>query len=565
VPSIGNADCLEDRRAVSFEQGTVQLRSVTCQVSDSTLRIEFHRLGTLPASMLVANQTSDRLGQVIGRPRIIENEVSTTFLALLRQFGSARDSNGMFIRFMAEAAGAGGSVEAPDAVGWSAARVLGRGGFYPALEESDALQARIIPQGMKYFYSVSCKDGSSDSSKPVCHNFDPSFTRMRVWRSMRESDVVNYQRRMRAYNARHMTGDYKMPVAAPAQLLLMSYIAGERWPDDFAILHGTAVDDGCEGGFSYSIPVIMLEVAVVENTSNHPLPIDGILGGRSAETRLRVASAPASSLLSAAGTTLSGSVGTLAVGEKVLIPLRIILGPDQSVGDLFGYRRTAGELYRRLGQGGFAGTTGGFAAPSLKTYVYGSEVAIGGFSVNGSRVDLAKRSANFMEVTMSSEEGSCPYLLSWDEYKNDWIDHGKILDKAPSSDRQYTEVKVFSGFRGRFRLEEREPEIAFIDQAALTIVLNSGEIMSLKPTNSKLAEPDGDVVRIPWSDAIEIVFPQPAGVSADEVKESRFAVTGYYVRYSNLSARVSRPPGRLFDHASKSKMLTSTGAIPARY
>jgi hypothetical protein len=566
IPSIGNADCLEDRHAVAFDGGIVQFRSFTCQVSGAPLRVEFHRLGTLPASILVAHQTSERLDQVIGRPRIIENEVSATFLSLLRQFGSAIDSSGKIIRFAAEAGGAGGSVnDVRDTVGWSAARVLGRGGFYPALEESGTLQARILPPGMKYFYSVSCKDGSSDSSKPVCRNFDPSFTRMRFWRSMRQSDVADYPRRMRAYNARYMAGDFKLPVVAPATLRLISYLAGERWPDDFAILFGTADSDGCDSGFSFSMPVIMLEFALLENTSSRPLTIDGIFGGRSGETRLRIASASASNLLAVTGNTLSESVGTLAVGEKVLVPLRIILGPDQSVTDAFGYRQTASELNRRLGTSGFSGNAGAFAAPSQKTYVYGPEVAIGGLSVNGSRVDLAKRSANFMEITMSSEEGSCPHLLSWDEYRSDWVDHGKVLDKAPSSDREYTELKVFSGFKGRFRLEEREPEIAFIDQTALTILLDSGRIMALKPTNPKLAERDGDLVRIPWGDKIESVFTLPDGVSVEQVKESRFAVTGYYVRYSNLSAQAAAVSAGLLDGARKSKISAKACPIPARY
>jgi hypothetical protein len=550
MPSIGCADCLEDRHAVAFDQAIVQFRSYTCQVDGGPLRVEFHRLGTVPASILVANETSQRLGEVIGRPRIIENEVSTTFVSLLRQFGSVMDSGGKIVRFTAEAGGAGGTVnEVLDTVGWSAARVLDGGGFYPALEESDALHMKIIPQGMKYFYSIFCRDGGSDGSKPVCHNFDPANTRMTFWRSMRKSDVADYPRRMRAFNARYTTGDF-IPVGAPATLRLMSYLAGERWPDDFMILYGTT-DDDCGGGFFYSTPVLMLEVALIENTSDHPLSIDGIFGGRSADTRLRILSASASGLLAAAGTMLSGPIGALAAGEKVLVPLRIILGPDQSLASTFGYRQTAGVIQRQLGESGFAGNGGGFAAPSQKTYIYGPEVAIGGLSINGSRLDLAKRSANFMEITMSSEEGSCPHLLSWDGDQGNWVDQGKVLDKAPSSDREYTEIKVFPGFRGRFRLEEREPEISFIDQAALTIVLSDGRIIALKPASLRLAEQDGDVVRVAWGDAIEISFPRPDGVAADDVKESRFAVTGYYVRYSNLSARSSPASATLFDHAGK--------------
>ena len=88
---------------------------------------------------------------------------------------------------------------------------------------------------------------------------------------------------------------------------------------------------------------------------------------------------------------------------------------------------------------------------------------------------------------MSAEEGSCPYLLSQGAEGSDWIDHGKILHAAPSQDREYTDVRNFSGFRARFRIEEREPEAAFINRAELTVVLKDGRTMSLTAGNGKPA------------------------------------------------------------------------------
>jgi hypothetical protein len=60
------------------------------------------------------------------------------------------------------------------------------------------------------------------------------------------------------------------------------------------------------------------------------------------------------------------------------------------------------------------------------------------------------------------------------------VDHGKILHQAPNREQQYTEGRVFHGFKSRFRIEEREPEIAFIDQMELVVLLTDGKTIQLQ-------------------------------------------------------------------------------------
>ena len=188
----------------------------------------------------------------------------------------------------------------------------------------------------------------------------------------------------------------------------------------------------------------------------------------------------ATARLASAGDALEPAVGTLAPKETVVVPVAYLPGAQSRRANLFRYRQTASQTQKRLGTNGFSGN-GSFGAPSFKTYVYGPEVAIGGISINGERVDLQNRSANYMEMTMSAEEGSCPYPLSQGAEGSDWIDHGKILHAAPSQDREYTDVRNFSGFRARFRIEEREPEAAFINRAELTVVLKDGRTIRSPP------------------------------------------------------------------------------------
>jgi hypothetical protein len=138
---------------------------------------------------------------------------------------------------------------------------------------------------------------------------------------------------------------------------------------------------------------------------------------------------------------------------------------------------------------------------------------------------------------MSQEGSSCPYLLSWDTTSQTWAEHGKVLDKAPNESRQYSEVKLFPGFRSRFRIEEREPEIAFIKDAELVATLGSGVAITLKPTKVvTTAEREGEYLSLYWGQAAEFEFTLPHDIGEDQVVTSRFAVTGYYRRYAALLA-----------------------------
>jgi hypothetical protein len=186
---------------------------------------------------------------------------------------------------------------------------------------------------------------------------------------------------------------------------------------------------------------------------------------------------------------------------------------------------------------GFKGADTGHALPDLPDYTYGPELRVRGFLVNESRVDLERQASNFIDLSVSPEIGSCPYLLSWDAKSREWIDHGKVLHKAPSQAREYTDARTLEGFVSRYRIEEREAEVAFIDQAELVVSLKDGLTITLASDNAALARRDGKYQRLAWDEAIEISFALPQRMAENDVLESRLEVTGYYVRYSELQAQ----------------------------
>jgi hypothetical protein len=203
---------------------------------------------------------------------------------------------------------------------------------------------------------------------------------------------------------------------------------------------------------------------------------------------------------------------------------------------LFQFPRTSDDLFRRFGTYGFSRGTNLRAPPTMKNYTFGPEISVNSFRVDGKRIDLARPSANFLDQTASSEVGSCPYLLSWDAIERDWIEHGKILHQAPSKADEYSEVRVFPGFRARFRIEEREPETAFIGHGKLDVTLKDGTTFTLKPHNNKL-DATTSHREIYWGESIELRFSLPKDTSENDVLESRLSVTGYYERYVNHMAQ----------------------------
>jgi hypothetical protein len=360
----------------------------------------------------------------------------------------------------------------------------------------------------------------------------------------------------------------------PPDLRLVQYLAGDAWPEDFVILiGGRAEADGCwpsvDGphiagwAFAYWPRNILVDTVMIENLSSQPIRIGGLLGTQLSTPRLRVATPPT---LPRTQARIAEMSETLVPGEKLLVPTRITFVPNETFFAIVPDRgQRSNEFHARVGTNGFRGNVSNHGAPSFsfKNYAFGHEMNVSGFVVDGKNVDLNRRpSSNFGDLVVSRETGSCPFLMSWDRQKEEWIDHGKVLDKAPRRELEYSELKTFPGFRGRFRIEEREPEIAYIDQAELTIVLRNGESRQLSPDHRKLAAHDGSYMQLYLAEAIEIEFKLPEGVAEDDVAESQLRLTGYYERYASLMANVEprKMPGVDRRRVSKSIPVAATAS-----
>jgi hypothetical protein len=568
IPTLSYADCSANLREIDLARASdsselgesviVPLRSYLCRAETDPkspqVRVEFHRLSDGAASTLLQKQSSAGLKKVFGTPRIIENDVFKTYTDLLDRFGAVPEQTGIPPSFRVEAPRSEERALHGDELSADGIKALvsigSRDGvyelFYPAANEIEALRTRSLPASLKYFYSG-----------------DPADPKMMLWRSLGPDDVTKYSDNARAFNRllRRLRGKKHDPVddkspTVPVMLKLLNYMAGSRWPNDFVMMYASVdakkltrpssagSEEGCSDEvianltFEIPYPTIILDTMLIENVSDVPVNIDALQGSRSSVSTLRALGSDRAGL-----TNSSFEVSRmLAPGERLLVPTKISFVPQvwpttTNSADWSKLMRASTQIQKRIGTSGLLANDGNHAVPLLKTYLFGPELSIAGLTVNGKVISLEQRSANFSDLVRSIEGLSCPYLVSWDATSQTWIEHGKVLDKAPNQAREYTETKSFPGFRSHFRVEEREPEIAFIKDVELVATLNTGVEIMLKPNKiATTADREDDYLSLYWGQAADFEFKLPPNIEEDQIVTSRFSVTGYYRRYSALLA-----------------------------
>ena len=580
VASAASADCVSELRRVVLDKTiSVPLKSYRCKTGADQnapqVRIEFHRLSDLAASLVISNTSSTLLKKTFGSMKVVENDISKAYGDLLKQFGTTyevvKEQGEVSTRLSINAAEQQaaqkeeGRLSAEDTIGSVKVRHFMEstdGPDYPAADEIAALRKKAIPDGLNYYYSIDswfCQDRGDF----VCKKIGKTSFEMMFWRSMRADDVTNYSKNVRAYNSQLMQVRKDRAAAKadsfsadnfPKYFSLMKYLAGESWPEDLMIMTGYHRTYGCGdlgrdlpglSGWKFSVPVrgAAMDAMVIENSSQQPVSIGSLFGSRSATSALRVATDAPPSL---PDTDSIGALSqTLAPGQRLFVPTQIVfLAPTELSDDLKKAEKLSADARTRFGLNGFSGRADALRIPKINDYAYGPSISVRGLELNSSRVNFEKAPApNFVDLTVTSEVGSCPYLLSRSGDDHEWISHGKILHKAPSRDREYTETGTFKGIRTSFRIEEREPEIAHIKDIRLAVRLQDGAEVTLQPSVTRAGAPAAYPLELMWGEAIDIDFSLPGGVASEQVVDSRFSVTGFYERYASpgFEAALSRP------------------------
>lgn len=489
--------CRENATEVITSGTNLRIRDYICDTpGNARIRVQLHRLSDTVADALIQGTLPEALQPVIGKARIVKNPVSETFTSLLDQFGQTQRN---FCEQVEQAAPEGqsasisnrcegkGQVNRRMLTGWG-----GGGGDLPAVAD------------MKYLLEK--------NQLPPWYQPQPnqSSTNISGWRPMTKDDLTDLETKIRQFNAlasRAKLSEHRPNIVNESRYIrLYRHLTGGRPPKGFSTVEASLSylcgDEGREWMIYYTGRSMMVEVAIIENLSQKPVRLTDFEGVVARTEKLR-----RSRQLDDIKTTSPQPLGTAPIE----------LGPREKI--VLFQRMKLVAVYQP-------------EYTRLPIFDYGPSHLVRRFAVDGEQVTLDRRGHNAALLTMSAEEGSCPYLFVHED--DVWVDHGKVLEKAKGESLKQWDNREFEGFRGSFRLTELEPELAIIDQAVLDVTLKTGETLSLRPDRRTLADADDRAETIYMHESVDLHFGLPSGLATLDVLRSKLRLLGHYERYSTI-------------------------------
>ena len=572
------ADCLPSTREVKFADGSARVKNYVCSLPGAAkpqLQVEFNSLSEAAAGSLVEDTPNPDLARAIGKWRAVRNDVFKEAKALFDAYGT-KEVVGSGIMLTHRNVGVPSNIPAsseqtiwyfqrPDAENLTALDLP-----LPT-EEKTILATTHWPNGWRFYYvglDVNTAEQCKEAGVIGC---------TLLWRPAQPSDVADYIANRRAVEAQRLLEDpiRGMTAKEKAQLdaelragdeKLMRYIGlvqhlnAGGWKSDFLTVTGQA--DACGDGFEFRLHIrqMRLETAFVTNISSEQLSVGGLIGDVEPGTSLRVSAPPAPG---AAAEPLLGQAITLAPGDKIAVPLRILFVPAGGRDAVFqtdylsGVHpidlAAAGRVYQVI-QSAKPGTIfmtkhaidvpnpikktresfGPPSAPAADDFTWGPAINLRGVTLNGRRIDFDRGAPNSFMITIAGEYGSCPYLYAFDAGANAWVRHGKIIDNANSATKEMTQRVEFVGLVDRFSIREEELEVSYIRSVRLEARLHDGRDIELTPREQEGSTAATSLAVIRSGEAHDYAFVLPEGVAATDIAHSTFIVRGYYQRYSSI-------------------------------
>ncbi len=483
-------DCLRDLRKVKLGKlGVKRVRDYFCKSSNGsrpTVRLKYYRMSDLALSSIVDGLPVKGISSLFGRNQLANSPALAEFKVLLKKFATRENRDGYY------------SLQA----------------FVPSLGKTiSVIDEKLAPKALAT-RTLGGWQQSSTYDFPALDLARRTGTNT-VTRPMTRNDLKNYRSSIKGYKKIVQVGTFDWQRAFTDRYVeLLKYVSRDGMPSDFIILRRKYQDCGDFANVSFVPRRLTADIVVLENVSSRTITIDSISGQLISQSKLRRVQS-FESLNRRRQRKITSSSFRLKPGQKRAFVTRLIFlrGDDNA---LFGEARKAHQR--------------------LPAYTYGPEAHFSALVINGENFKLSGNSANFLQLTMGDESGSCPFLVSWDPKVQDWVSHGKVLHEATGADREMSEVKTFDGFVGRFQLQEREAELAKIDRAFLDIETRDGNMVRLLTDHPQLRSRDSQRLHLHWGELAEFKFELPDWIKPSDVVRSKLNLRGYYERYSDIMA-----------------------------
>ncbi|MDE9449095.1 hypothetical protein J3R80_01260 [Aliiroseovarius sp. Z3] len=465
--------------------------------------------------------------------------------------------------------------------GW---RVFGPGElFVPDLKAAQSLfQKHTIPAGYYAYWGTS--SGPSDWVEPGSKMTAPT-----LWRSLTMADLEDYEARYDAYLGRALdlsddarsaselrqrserglfantgAGYFEGRRIDHRPLDALRYLARNGLPQNYAIVMGVP---GVHYGWAFTANTRSADllVAVLENVGDTPMDVGAFSIAETNEMTLR-RHEDTQALLAAARPVEKRlwPPGMLAPREKLVIPIRIEMPllPEFFDWIMSGYRDNyaASEMIRDQAAASEAKSIA-FVHPSERTnllfalpptgmpkgripelierFEYGPAWAIQAVEVDGTSYDFRQHDPNNFILFAGGGIGSCPYLYTYQEDGDIWIEENHFLLGATSPDKKRTDRLKLSHFDGRLEIREKEHELAHIDQITLILQDDDGDEETYSAVwPVELTNEDGQNLILGYGERTEVRFDLPD--DAWQGKTVFISATGYYLPLSDPSLFASR-------------------------
>ncbi|MCH9807809.1 MAG: hypothetical protein K0U74_08765 [Alphaproteobacteria bacterium] len=546
--------CIKDHTKVPLDgANAIRVKQYVCRSEAAGvegLLVEFHRLDDLSASMVLFGPMVPQLEAIFGGARIRQNSMFQEYKSLVDNFGIPYDSQGRKILLDTSNNDSGDVEVKGDDEGGAAQRLDAKFSQVKSFDtdwtlsmpmpdvEAGMVRTDKWPKGWKVNYPAV---GPNEADELM-----PETT---MWRYLERRDLENYDANWRRESAKWGGNEGPTPQVAK-QIALLSHLTRDNFPEDFMVIEGHFRGCGEEYALSYSSKFrnVYLELALVKNTSGRTIVVDNFIAGQILQPLLRLAEESSRLARSAAPV---GSGFTLAAGESVVVPLRIVLEDPNSVGHTPTPREELSAAYRALKSFSkehlFSIKLDGVDQPMRKkrryfkkpkpmppvpAYVYGPESYLAGFRIDGQDLLLEDNSGNFLGFSVGNLQGSCPFLYAWNDKTDRWNGYGKVIHQSHGRDREASERVKLDRFATRFRLTEHELELSQINRLALLVGLKDGREIVLLPEDPALAKQDKRYRKIFAGASLEFSFKLPEDVKREDVVSSHLDVTGYYRLYT---------------------------------
>jgi hypothetical protein len=167
-------------------------------------------------------------------------------------------------------------------------------------------------------------------------------------------------------------------------------------------------------------------------------------------------------------------------------------------------------------------------------FVYGPSIALDGIDVNGARYTIEPFNPANVAYFSGIPIGSCPFVYCRDGADDKWLRQGSILRGRRSKSLEGIGQLTVHGFDGVLRISEEEAEISYIDELFVRARSVTGEYITMRADDERLAHKDGRYVVLKKGESITVNLAIPSGVPTDQV---RVTASGYFEPTSPMPDR----------------------------